>query len=147
MDWNCVVSREMLLEDFPAVEQIVEKYGQAIIVSGASDKYLLMRFNPDIEPKREKKSAPDLEQLLRSMGKGVFVKYFECFRDDQDPFVFMAEEQFTANSVRSRMSRARTIFSNGWEYDALRNIAHSENVSPELRWRAKKLLAEHSENV
>ncbi|MBR3560746.1 MAG: hypothetical protein IKN81_04360 [Oscillospiraceae bacterium] len=146
MDWNCVVSLDTLLRDFPAVEQIVEDHGQAIIVSGASDKYLLTRFNPDTAPKREK-TAPDLEQLLRSMGKGIFVKYFECFQDGQDPFVFMAEEHFSVNSVRSRMSRARTIFNNGWEYDALRNIAHSENVSPELRWRAKKLLAEHSEEV
>ena len=146
MDWESVITQEMLVNDFSAAEEIVQKYGQAIIVSNSSKKYILVDIGTKSSIIRSRKAAnqPELERLLRSMGKGIFVKYFWNFRNDEDPFLFMAEEHFTDNSLRSRKSCARAIFNNGWECDALRMISGSSNVQPEYRARAEKLLEELS---
>lgn len=130
MNIECMVPVEWLSDNFRAVEETVAKYGQAIIVVDNMPKYVMMKYSP----KKEWKpliDERDLISLLNGIGKRVFVQYYENFKNNDDPFVFFDHENFSDNSKRSRMSKARAIFKNGWERNALEFIMTSNRTDSE----------------
>ena len=87
-----------------------------------------------------------LERNLRSVGKEIFVAYFEQFNDPQVTNKAVAsllfdECSFTWKSCQSRTSHARSIIREGRAIDALENIRDSEGVrDPATKDKATSLL-------
>ena len=90
-----------------------------------------------------KASATDLERLLKSIGKSTFVKFYDQFRDttlsDQD-LQDRLPKNYTLKSRISRVSKARRIFREKLEIDALNNIRGSTKVDDETRKLADRVL-------
>jgi hypothetical protein len=90
-----------------------------------------------------------LNDLLRAIGMRVFVQYFHKFREcsDQDTNQAMIallrkNEGFTLNACRGRTSKARRIFREGLEEQALSIIAESGRVEEKFADKARALLME-----
>jgi hypothetical protein len=87
----------------------------------------------------------DLDRLLASVGKEVFVRYFEKFQDfriPNDEIAALLPLDYTLNSRRSRTSTARRIMREGLFRDALESIASSDRLDPGVVAKAR-LLLEH----
>lgn len=85
----------------------------------------------------------DLDRLLASVGKGVFVRYFEKFQDLGVPngeVAALLPQEYTLNSRRSRTSTARRIIRQGLYRKALERIASSDRLDRDLRSEARLLL-------
>lgn len=89
-----------------------------------------------------------IRSLLQSCGMKSFVKYlFPAL--SKDMYVTVLEmsriypeyNSFSANAQNTRLSKAKSIFINGWEYDALEIIANSR-ADIKTRLKAKELLGE-----
>jgi hypothetical protein len=86
-------------------------------------------------------SANYLEALLNRVGTRVFVDYYDKFRElSAREVVAVLPREFTLKSRRSRTSKARRIFREGLDGDALRLIADSERVEPVTAVKARELL-------
>ena len=81
-----------------------------------------------------------LANLLKGIGKRVFVQYYEEFRQENVPISIFDCENFTEKSKQTSRSNARTIFKNGWEKRALQMVIDSEKTNHEIKARAKTLL-------
>ena len=87
----------------------------------------------------------DLDRLLASVGKEVFVRYFEKFQDfrvPNDEIAALLPQDYTLKSRRSRTSTARRIMREGLSRDALESIASSDRLDPGTAAKAR-LLLEH----
>lgn len=85
----------------------------------------------------------ELDKLLNRIGKGVFARFYESFADSRisdAEIVSMLPPEFTLKSRRSRTSKARRIFREGREREALRRIADSERTDADATARAARLL-------
>jgi len=105
----------------------------------------------------EPKKLPQVERLLRSMGKKVFLDCYELFDEDyktdeksdtQKLIVKMKELGIHGgeNSFRTRVSINRSIFRNKLNLEALKVIASAPNVTTETKLRAEKLLEVYGGN-
>lgn len=86
---------------------------------------------------------PDLERLLISVGKRVFVEYFSLFANSRLSNQQVADRlpnEYTDKSRLSRTSHARRIIREGLAPEALRIIAESERVDPAAVRAARQLL-------
>ena len=88
-----------------------------------------------------------LKNLLRAIGMRVFVQYFHEFREcshnetSQAMIALMLKkEPFTRNSCNARTAKARRIFHEGLEEQALSIIAESGRVEREVADEACALL-------
>lgn len=76
-------------------------------------------------------SSDELKRLLTSVGRAVFVEYYERFADsslsNQD-VADMLPASYTLKSRLSRTSHARSIMSRGLTVDALTLIAESTRL-------------------
>ena len=77
---------------------------------------------------------------LSSTGKRVFVTYYEHFKGQEDPMVFLTREDFTVQSKRTRAPTARYIFRQGWQHHALRYIIQTGRAAPEVIQKAREIL-------
>ncbi len=92
-------------------------------------------------------AAKKVEPLLNRVGKRVFVEYYEKLCDltlRAGEVVALLPNEFTLKSKWSRTSKARRIFREGLEAQALTVIAASKRVNRAIADRAKQLLAELS---
>lgn len=96
------------------------------------------------------------KRQLNSVGKGIFVEYYEDFfelahrkqlsRDDKKPIAQkLLEFNPDANSLDAQFVRincALQIFKNGWEKEALTEIISSSHpkVTSKIKKRARELL-------
>lgn len=87
----------------------------------------------------------DLNSLLRKIGKSIFVQYFSEFSDselsNQDVIALLPKE-YTFKSRTSRTSNSRRIIREGMQEKALSIVAHSDDLSLEIRAQAHELLAQ-----
>ena len=84
-----------------------------------------------------------LERLLISVGKRVFVEYFHRFADlrlRNSAVADMLPAEYTGKSRHSRTCHARRILREGLAHQALRLIADSTRVAPEVAVQALELL-------
>jgi hypothetical protein len=75
----------------------------------------------------------DTGALLKAIGMGVFVEYYYLFKNPSlsvFEIVDRLPNEYTLNSRRTRASKARRIFRDGLEIDALRMIVDSERADP-----------------
>ena len=142
MDIDSMVSAEILSDNFSAVENIIARYGYAVIIADNMPKYLMTKYTPghEIKPLVDESELVD---LLNGIGKRVFVQYFEELQQEDVPDSVFDGENFTENSKRSRRSKARTIFKNGWERRALQIVVHSNRTDYATKAKAKTLLAHY----
>jgi hypothetical protein len=85
----------------------------------------------------------ELDRLLNSVGKKVFVRYHAWFADLRMPaseIIDMLPQDYTLKSRQSRTSKARRIFREGWQREALQRIADSEKTDAEAAALAGRLL-------
>jgi hypothetical protein len=85
----------------------------------------------------------DLDKLLNRIGKGVFARFYEQFADSRIPdaeIVSMLPPEFTLKSRQSRTSKARRIFREGRQREALLRIAGSGRTDAEATARAARLM-------
>lgn len=85
----------------------------------------------------------NLQELFKSVGKQIFVKYYYYFKDSQNYTVAdvakIISEDYTEKSKRSRTGHARMIFNNGWNIEALKIILSSNVPLPVIN-ECKKIL-------
>ncbi|MGN7409439.1 hypothetical protein [Sporosarcina sp. SAFN-010] len=89
-----------------------------------------------------------LEKKLRSIGKEIFVEYFEEFSDLSVDNGELAKKllsenpkAISLNAQKTRISNARKIFEKNMEIRALENIVESNRVKENIREKAKRLVA------
>jgi len=85
----------------------------------------------------------ELDRLLNSVGKKVFVQYYASFGDPRIPDSEVIErltQDYTLKASRTRTSKARRIFREGRQREALQRIADSERTDPEATALARRLL-------
>lgn len=92
----------------------------------------------------------NLERLLESVGKQIFIKYYDYFQNIEKysnlDIIEIIEEDFTKKSKISRTAHARTIFKNNWQIDALNNILISK-VSEETILLCQKILKNENQKI
>jgi hypothetical protein len=85
----------------------------------------------------------DLIRLIKSIGQSTFVRYYREFADlslsNQD-VASMLPLEYTSKSRKSRTSKARRIFREALEEDALILISDSAKVDAETATQAQALL-------
>ncbi|WP_075619821.1 hypothetical protein [Paenisporosarcina indica] len=86
-----------------------------------------------------------LEKKLRSIGKEIFVEYFEEFRDLNVDREELAKKLLKDNpkaisldAQKTRISNARKIFELKMEIEALDNIVKSDRLKDIIRGKAKR---------
>lgn len=83
----------------------------------------------------------DLEKRLNAVGKVIFVKYFYVFANmSYKECREMFAENFTKKSKRRRISRAKTIFREGQQFEALKIVCGSPRIDRETKRRAETIL-------
>ena len=87
----------------------------------------------------------DLNRLINSIGKSTFVRYFHQFADhrlsNQDVVAILPAE-YSLKARNTRTSKARRIFREGLEEEALELILRSERIDEETANGARKLLVQ-----
>lgn len=89
----------------------------------------------------------DLGRLLNSIGMSTFVRYYEEFSDpllSTQDVVDVLPSQYTMNSRITRATKARKIFREGLELDALWLVLHSSRVGADTSNQARVLLDNRS---
>jgi hypothetical protein len=88
-------------------------------------------------------STTDLKRLLASIGMSTFVQYYDQFRDsnisDQDMLERLPQD-YTLKARRTRVSKARRIFRERLELEALNAILGANRVDEETRKKATEIL-------
>ncbi len=74
-----------------------------------------------------------VDYLFPALSKDINVTVLEMSRISPE------YNDFSANAQNTRLSKARTIFKNGWEYDALEIIVDSR-ADAKTKQKAKELL-------
>ena len=156
MSFENMVPFSCLTEDFPRIEQLLRTYQEVIIIRGDQPRYrlteipaadsaagaLLLPTEAEDEPSRPRRLSVQEKTVLRrkldSIGKSVFVRYYQQFQNREDPLIFM-EEDFTEQSKRARASCAAYLFRMGWEHHALQYIVDSGRTAPAVRAKAPAL--------
>ena len=88
----------------------------------------------------------DLETTLSAIGKEVFINFYYDFKDTTIGYDTLAKKLFEENkrskSPRQgfRIPRARYIFENGLEIDALKTIIDSQRLNGDIIDKAKEIL-------
>lgn len=90
----------------------------------------------------------DLIRLLNSVGKEIFVNYYYDFKNQnintKEFAIKLLEENPRANSLNAqntRISKARKIFENGLEKDALKIIINSKKLNDAVKKKAETILS------
>lgn len=88
-----------------------------------------------------------LDELLKKIGKRVFVQYFHEFGDEglsnQDVVALLEnEESFQPQASAARVANARRIFSDNMEAEALSIIAASNRMEQKITDEARALLTQ-----
>ena len=85
----------------------------------------------------------DLDRLVRSIGKSIFVRSYEQFRNQNisnQEMVELLPAEYTLKSRWSRTTKARRILREGLEDDALWMIANSDKVDAETAKQVRVLM-------
>jgi hypothetical protein len=91
-------------------------------------------------------SDTNLDRLLRSIGKVIFISHYDDFQNTALSIQAVADRlpnEFTEKSRISRASKARRIFREGLEKAALETIVTSERLDDDITKRARELLKRH----
>lgn len=150
MDFKQFISISDLINNFSDAEKIIYEYGEIIIISENKPKYVLMgieKYNSVSKEREEnemEENKQDLINTLNKIGKSTFVDYYYVFKNDDDPISNLPQE-FTLNSRRSRTSKARSIFRDNLNLEALQIIISSNRLDLEIIEKAKQIYKNEKE--
>jgi hypothetical protein len=95
----------------------------------------------------------EVKRKLNSIGKGIFIKYYEEFKNTNNDTVGLAnkllKENIKASSLpaqKTRITNARSIFKNNLQVMALKEVIGS-NIKEEELAKAKILLSMETEQT
>lgn len=90
----------------------------------------------------------ELKRLLAAIGMRVFVDvlYPALIRDQSITVMelvckYPTYADYTLAAQNTRLSKAKKIFNNGWQREALQSIVASKRTAPEARQEALRLLS------
>ena len=86
--------------------------------------------------------SADLMRLLNSIGKSVFVEYYDVFSSSKlstDEKIEKLPKEYSINGSRTRINCANRIFERGLEKDALRIVIQAR-VDDHIKAKATYLL-------
>lgn len=87
----------------------------------------------------------NLRKLLKDVGMAVFIKYYYDFKSKENKeCVSIIEEPYTPKSKSGRTSKAKQIFRNDLQIDALRTITNSNRIDESIIKKAKEILREET---
>ncbi|RIW34026.1 hypothetical protein D3H55_10545 [Bacillus salacetis] len=96
----------------------------------------------------------EVSELLNRVGKKIFIEYYFDFKQLRDTYTSNADvvnrinESFTLKSKNSRTAKAKRIFMEGLEIEALRIIVNSSHPSVDsVREQAKDILAKETRHT
>jgi len=84
------------------------------------------------------------KRLIQSVGLACFIKYYEFFSDfsksNEDIIdILMKNERYTESANRTRVNKARKIFSENLQFKILEYATHSKKLDIEWIKKANKL--------
>ena len=89
-------------------------------------------------------SNSNLDRLLNSVGKRIFVDYYLDFKKlPNQEMIDRLPQQYTLKSRRSRTNHARRIFREGLEIEALSIVAKPSKMDAETVATANKYIEVH----
>ena len=110
-----------LTEDFPRIEQLLRTYQEVIIIRGDQPRYRLteipaadsaagalpLPMEAENEPSRPRRLSVQEKTVLRrkldSIGKSVFVRYYQQFQNREDHALqYIVDSGRTAPAVRAK---------------------------------------------
>lgn len=139
-----------LLSDFNAVDQLLDQYGEVVIVKDDRPRYritvikstgeVIFKGLPNSQYEEHKVPGKGVEtmEILNKIGKSTFIKHYYDFKHDLIPADDLPGN-FTTNSKRSRKSKARRIFREGLQLEALQIIMNSKRLDPQIVNKAKEI--------
>ena len=91
-----------------------------------------------------------LKLLFKGIGKEVFIKYFDLFSNPElkiTDIIKHLPKKYTEKSKNSRTYKARKIFSENLEIEALKEITSSKRLSYETIQLAKELIQKRKDKL
>lgn len=147
MNYSQFVPLSQILIDFGTVEQLLSQYGEVVIVKDDRPKYRITTIDGEgdvmtlADPNSPRKAANkgvETMEILNKIGKSTFVEHYYDFKNGLTPADDLPEN-FTTNSKRSRTSKARKIFREGLNLEALEIIINSNRLDPKIINSAKEI--------
>jgi len=83
-----------------------------------------------------------VEKHIKAIGMRIFIKYYDFFKRGTDVINKLEDEGFTLKSCRSRQSKARKVFREDLQIQALEMVVNAKKVDTETRINAEVLLKE-----
>jgi anti-sigma28 factor (negative regulator of flagellin synthesis) len=152
IDVNKIISvKDIATHDRMMLESRLEK-GCLFIFDDNKPKYVLMTMeeysnltekDSNITSTKSRVGDEEVVEALNAIGKKVFVDYYYIFKKDDSPEEQLSTE-YTLNSRRSRSSKARKLFKENKNIEALKLIIESERLDDDTRQIALKILEEES---
>jgi hypothetical protein len=147
VNYNQFVPLSQLLSDFNTVERLLNQYGEVVVVIDDSPRYCILTIDSagevtskklsNSQHKLSSKRAETME-ILNKIGKSTFIEHYYDFKHNLTPADDLPED-FTTNSKRSRKSKARRIFREGLQLEALQIIMNSNRLDPSIINKAKEI--------
>lgn len=146
IDLNRIITKEEILNEIDTLEErllegeliIFQKNKPIGVIVGIDDYESLIEKVYYGEKVSKEDDEEDLENLLRKIGKQVFVDYYFTFKNSDNPEDSLPDE-FTINSKKSRTSTAKKIFRIGKNIEALDNIMNSDRLELSVREKAREI--------
>ena len=92
----------------------------------------------------------ELKGLIKAIGMKAYVEIlFPALSRDKDISIMKLRQKYpefnkyTPTAQNTRRSKAKKIFDNGWELEALKNISLSTRTDPFVRAKAKEFLLKY----
>ncbi|KIR03799.1 hypothetical protein P261_02614 [Lachnospiraceae bacterium TWA4] len=127
-------------------EKLVENHQEVVLTQHGEPTYVVMTMElyQQLYQKTDKlcNDNKNLKLLLIKVGKKIFIKYYEIFKENKNPVEALEVEGYTLISRRSRVASARNIFKDHLEVEALQFILASERMDEKTKKKAKELLSQ-----
>lgn len=144
IDISGVLQLNDVLSDFSIAEAALAKHSSVILADSGSWKYALMtmseyeKYLKAINVEEEELKKGKLQDLINGAGKKFFIENYMKFKSDSiDQDDLLKDSRWSSVSLKPRISRARSIFKNNWQIEALKHIVKSSEkdaVIQKLAW-------------
>lgn len=147
MNFDQFVSLSQVLTNFDEIKRLLGKYGEVVVVMDDQPQYRITMIDrtedvvPDRllkAPRKESSKGEATMEILNKIGKSTFIEHYYDFKLNRTPADELPED-FTTNSKRSRTSKARKIFRDELQIEALQIIMASTRLDQKTIDKAKEI--------
>ena len=147
MNFDQFIPLSRVLSDFDEVKTLLNKYGEVVIVLDDQPQYRITMIDRTenvtsgelLETHRKETSKGEsVMEILNKIGKSTFIEHYYDFKFNRTAADELSED-FTMNSKRSRTSKARKIFRENLQIEALKIIMASKRLDQMTVDRAKEI--------